>query len=511
MSLLPYGLRCQLSASTWASSVFWEHKFRLFFSSARRPDDKYDVIWDGDTRPPEHPEAWEYWNWLEGDAPDLVDQLGRRAGQLARETDPVTFRADDVGKLLGRLYKLSDGPRRRPRPPMPPPEPPPGERGGRTIEKLLIDCDRMRGTDHFLLRVAVRQLADRRHDKATAEEQDRYRGIIKEHRLLQEHKALDSSLQAELYAAVLGIAFEIPLDYEGYCQLEACAGLVPGQQMHRSLLRAVGKAGTDDLCTKLLVADGDGTISREKASSAELIEAVADRRLDVEHRRVIYETAVGELAAQARGQRFDWQLLRSALAEHAYLEPVLERIYRVPEVRLTSLRRLLKLAYGEVLTRADVHAVLSAADHPPSGDLFFAAVSMADRGDAEFAERRFIRELARGYHADTRGIFYRLFPEYDLRDDGDESPHPAWGSADVQHGLKQRITSWGQSKKPGSHAGPRPPVSQVPASRQRTDRPAPGPGLGPGLRINWVRVAYFLGALTMVFILTGLLVLFQVL
>src|SRR5690242_12653531 len=57
MSLLPFGLRCQLSASTWASSQFWEHKFRLFFASTLRPDDDCDVIWGGDRRVPTQPLA----------------------------------------------------------------------------------------------------------------------------------------------------------------------------------------------------------------------------------------------------------------------------------------------------------------------------------------------------------------------------------------------------------------------------------------------------------------------
>ena len=47
VSLLPYGMRCRLSASNWASSTLQTHKFRLFFASAPRPardDQQADLV-----------------------------------------------------------------------------------------------------------------------------------------------------------------------------------------------------------------------------------------------------------------------------------------------------------------------------------------------------------------------------------------------------------------------------------------------------------------------------------
>ena len=38
MSLLPYGMRAEMAASTWTRGTYQRHKFRLFFSEApRRP------------------------------------------------------------------------------------------------------------------------------------------------------------------------------------------------------------------------------------------------------------------------------------------------------------------------------------------------------------------------------------------------------------------------------------------------------------------------------------------
>ena len=45
MALLPYGMRSELSASTWASSTA-KHKLRLFFAGAERGGEEHIVVWD---------------------------------------------------------------------------------------------------------------------------------------------------------------------------------------------------------------------------------------------------------------------------------------------------------------------------------------------------------------------------------------------------------------------------------------------------------------------------------
>ena len=520
MSLLPYGLRCQLSASTWASSQFWEHKFRLFFSSALRPDGEYDVTWGDDPRPIPH-KAGTYLNWLHNDAPDLADQLAKRAAQLAGKTAPVRFRGADVDRLLRELYDSPDGRRRTPRRSVPAsPEPLVDESGEWAIEKLLIDCsDRMRGNDQFLVRTAIRRLADRRHDQATPEEQDRYREIIKEHRLLREERPLDPALQADLYAALLALAFEMPLDYEGYCQLEVCAGLMPGQPMHRPLLRAATQTGITDLCVKLLVAKVDGfkAISRERVPMADLIATVADRRLlDVEHCRIICETVIDEIAVRSRSQRFDPQILRSALAEYGYLASVLQRICHQPEARLAIFCKLLRLAYGETLSRSDVSSIVQDMDSSATCDLstvdlFFALVIMSNPGDATFAERTCTRRLADRYDPNTRSELLRRFPEHGQRAIGNERPQPPPRYEPPGDGgtrrLKPRIPSRVQPRKPGNHEVQCPPATQTPPSRQGTGQVAAG--TGTGLKFNWTRIAYAVGFVALVLILIAILALSQ--
>ena len=54
MSLLPYGMWSRMSASTWTSSTYQGHKFRLFFSNAPRQINEQDhvVIWGHPERSP---------------------------------------------------------------------------------------------------------------------------------------------------------------------------------------------------------------------------------------------------------------------------------------------------------------------------------------------------------------------------------------------------------------------------------------------------------------------------
>jgi F-box protein 11 len=97
MSLLPYGLRSRLSASTWVSHPAQAPKLRLFFSSRSRPGADNVVIWGRPVqRPTGHPCADDYLSWLTGDG-------GKPAVDLGRQTELISFRSPDVQKMLERL------------------------------------------------------------------------------------------------------------------------------------------------------------------------------------------------------------------------------------------------------------------------------------------------------------------------------------------------------------------------------------------------------------------------
>jgi hypothetical protein len=94
-SLLPYGMRSQLSCATWVHSSFDRPKFRLYFTAAVHDEfGGYLVDWRSDDIPVTGNQlADDYVQWLLADLPGRLDQL-------ARLTAPVTFSALDVQQLL---------------------------------------------------------------------------------------------------------------------------------------------------------------------------------------------------------------------------------------------------------------------------------------------------------------------------------------------------------------------------------------------------------------------------
>ena len=98
-SLLPYGMRTRLSASTWVSSTFRGHKFRLFFAHASRGDGDYVVDWHRpDHTPIGHLYADEYLDWLR-------NEIKRPVLQLAAEIEPAGFTGRNVLEMLEMLQR----------------------------------------------------------------------------------------------------------------------------------------------------------------------------------------------------------------------------------------------------------------------------------------------------------------------------------------------------------------------------------------------------------------------
>jgi hypothetical protein len=99
-TLLPYGFRTRLTAATWVRPTHRNHRFRLFFTAAKRDADPPDhvVYWGS-------PEATEltaddnyacmYDSWLA----ETVGQLG----VLARLTTPRSFSHEEVSESLNEI------------------------------------------------------------------------------------------------------------------------------------------------------------------------------------------------------------------------------------------------------------------------------------------------------------------------------------------------------------------------------------------------------------------------
>ena len=93
MALLPYGMRAEMSTSTWTNSIYEEHKFRLFLTSARRHADEHVLRWDPDFVVPVRHDSGDYLHWLSTSTSTKMDLL-------ARQSRPSGFRA---GRRSGQM------------------------------------------------------------------------------------------------------------------------------------------------------------------------------------------------------------------------------------------------------------------------------------------------------------------------------------------------------------------------------------------------------------------------
>ena len=83
-----------------------------------------------------------------------------------------------------------------------------------SIKSVKFDIDHLRG---------------RLDLPTTAEQRFNYRELIKENRLLRERLPMNTSSRAELYEVLLRVAFDVPLTYLSYKEIEACAGYPDGR------------------------------------------------------------------------------------------------------------------------------------------------------------------------------------------------------------------------------------------------------------------------------------------
>lgn len=213
MSLLPYGLRSTMSASTWASATARNLKLRLFFASAERDDDGATsyVTWGApvrlDFRAPDSAHLRHYANWLERagavSAADLLDQ-----------TEPVRFDADEIRRMIAVL------PRDRP--------------VGDVLEEL---ADGLRHRRQEVVREDVKQLRKRVGKPRTAEEAAGYRRYLRHHNLLRDHPGMHPKTVASVYRVLLDLAYGPVIGYGGYCHIEDCLGAPPRGALAREMLK----------------------------------------------------------------------------------------------------------------------------------------------------------------------------------------------------------------------------------------------------------------------------------
>ena len=403
VSLLPYGIRCRLSASTWASSTLHAHKFRLFFSSAPRPARDHQqadlvVEWgQSDQTPIGHRSADGYLAWLE-------DQVRQPATWLAAQKQQMDFSEQAVLEMLERIKiipgtLISSAHASSPHQVNLAQWHAAGPRRAMTADELIKSwATFLNGPNPELLKPDIKPWRELLARPLPAEERAHCWHLIQAYQLLRNELTVSESLKIEIYEILLRMAFESPLSYLDYCEIEVRFQKAEGQPLHPSLLQAIILLHFASLPVYLVVLSGldekplKRNLHEHPLEAAQLIEAAANQELSNFHAWRI--CTLVERIIRERLWPVNQQALRLALAHEGYLAPTLNRIHPLDaESQLTSLTWLVQTAHGGELDASAAADVLLNSAHALTPALFAAVLRMVDPGDIGPV----IVALARGY------------------------------------------------------------------------------------------------------------------
>jgi hypothetical protein len=328
LSLLPYGLRARLSASTWASATIQNLKLRLFFSDHERLDGGVTLhaTWGRavrlDLSSSGAAPLQNYANWLE-------HRPAGAATELASQTDPVRFDADEIQQLIGNLPR--DWP------------------AGDVLEALAAG---LRSGELPVAQAAVRRLRRLSAGSTGVEERKTYLQEIKRLGLFRDYPGLPTAIKASVYRALLSLAFRRELSYLDFCEIEACVGGPPSGV----LARQTGKLSFEGYIPWLLTLK-----SATDLTDRELMASLREQGMEPAapltdftgsidsvqpaHRAVALDFAVGYLCAYSADPATE-------LAERGYLAKTLEQVFpRDRQAQRARLRQMLAFAYGKELSK----------------------------------------------------------------------------------------------------------------------------------------------------------------
>ncbi len=386
MSLLPYGLRTTFSASTWASSTAQDLKLRLFFANAKRDDGGRTgyVTW-GQSGPVrfagrDGEAAGLYLGWLKdagAGAPDL----------LAGQTQPVRFNAAAIRQMVGNLPK------------------------DKPVAETLDDLGAsLRAGDVPAVQAAVKRL--QRYLAGHQEPADRYeyRWLIAWHRLLKDHPGLRASTKASVYRVLLRLAFDVPLSYASYCEIEDCVGGRPCGLLAGVMIELQFTDYLSWILTHMAAPclDEDKLIESLHHQGVcpnapiDLVERHAGGLLRPAHGKVALDFAVWYLCRYAEDPKPE-------LAYRGYLARLYDIVFpgeqAEQQIRLLD---VLRFVFGDSLSRGQIADIFDQPGLYPSVALEAAVARMARRnGRAHISERAAIARLRYAGFADEAAAVQR--------------------------------------------------------------------------------------------------------
>jgi hypothetical protein len=363
LSLLPYGLRATLSASTWASSNAQDLKFRLFFASAPRDDGGRTIhlAWDQGHRTKLEPGRYEaadlYQDWLHRAGPGAIAALSSMGA-------PVRFAESEIRERITTLP--SD----------------------RTVAQTLSDLDAsIRGANGPVVSEQVKRLK-RFVAAASRKPEDRavYQSLIARYGLFADHLKLHGSTKKSLYITLLRLAYDEPLSYADYCQIEDSVAGGPGWALHTVLLNT-----RINVLPFVLAAEAGPVRSDVLMDSLESYQwrpvdllDFLDRDIDAirpRHRKTQLDFAVRYLRARDESAR-------QVLMDRGYLSGLLDRAFPGDQrSQQNRLEAILTFVYGHALSRVQITEVFEQPALAPTK-----AVEAAVAGLAPPKARRFIEE-----------------------------------------------------------------------------------------------------------------------
>jgi len=437
--LIPYGFRTRLTASTWVRATQRDHKFRLFFSAAKRDGDQDDVVyWGQPDRSPLTPRnnfAYEYNQWLDG----TVGQLDRLAKMTAPRTfaeqdlqqaldtvlnlpakAPVSKKADSKRASFSLLPAMSQSPATLTPEPEPEPEPQLTGRGAE-VEQLLRECATYARTPVQVpqLNTAATRLMNQGRSRkvSTPEERIRHRQIIREEHLFRHIPA--SNAQAMLRRALLRIAFTAPLTYGDYCLIEDSSlveGIHRAQQPEIDLIHMImdtGLAESDLRIMAVVYAQPPGEETRRLLdkwykSDRSLVFALIQAAGGSWHRRRHAALACEIVLDCLERSRCDADQVRDLLHRHSYLAHLIQAQCD-DDLQVRMLATFLAKAYPEPLTELDIQKILTNSQHPPSPALLGAVLLRIPEQNLRLAQ------LAREAYVYSTVTSLKLVSEQDFR------------------------------------------------------------------------------------------------
>ncbi|MCT9931459.1 hypothetical protein N5079_14660 [Planotetraspora sp. A-T 1434] len=365
-SLLPYGMRTRLSASTWTSSTagrWWTSKARnecrLSFTK-HAPEGVHSVRWGALTEvSSSRHDAHRYQNLL-------VDRCGQPTALiewLAAGTEPMSFSPDGRARALARLSEFTardDAATRA------------ISADQFTMERLLNECaDFLKSRQDGKLAEHLDRLGNmvsRQGGRFFTGEQRRYQEVIAERQLLWTWQDVDDDLLFQLHAVILKVGYGPKLSARNMDEILDGVGS-PG----RSLLLAMLRMPSDAVVRLTLACRLDDKAELRRAfdqhSAGDLVNVAAREPYDG---RLIQEI-VDELAR--RGSAEEGLDIAGALREHNYLSDAIKALHPASiENRTRVLRRLLVAAYGQNLEPMEFAEIVGL---PPGGEPLLAAAILS--------------------------------------------------------------------------------------------------------------------------------------